>query len=100
MEVNHYLIITPGARRHSPNVKLVKGLKGTMRSDSVAIKLNIILPDSIFQKPQLQATIKVKDEDIAKPIINAETLDNIKVAFQQNLGIDMNIHIVQKENKK
>lgn len=97
MEINEYLIISQGTRPWKPKVKLVKSLKGTMPSNSVAIKLNIILPDSLFKKPQLQATIKIKEEDISKPVITAETLDNIKAEFSKNMAIDMNIQIVNPE---
>ena len=100
MEISQYLIISSGKKRWNPIVKLVKKLTGSMPSNSVAIKLNIHLPDSIFEKPQLQATIKIKDEDISKPVITAETLDNIKAEFSKNMAIDMNIQIVEPEKQK
>lgn len=97
MEINQYLIISPGARSYKPKIKLVASLSGTMPSNSVALKLNIHLPDSLFKKPQLQATIKIKDSDVSKPVINAEVLDNIKEAVSTQLGVDLTINVVEPE---
>jgi hypothetical protein len=97
MQINQYLIISPGKKRLNPNVKLVKSLKGQMPSNAVALKLNIQIPDSIFQRPQLEASIKINEEDVSKPMINAAVLDNIKEAFQQQLGVDVNIQHVQPD---
>ncbi len=103
MEITQYLIVSPGQKKWGnikAKTKLVSSLKGNIPANAVAIKLNIVLPDTIFNKPQLQATIKVREEDISKPVINAETLDNIKVALSQNLGVDMTIQVVNKEDNK
>lgn len=100
MEISQYLIVSPGKHKWKVNVKLASSLKGNMPANAVAIKLNLVLPDTIFDKPQLQATIKVRPEDIAKPVINAETLDNIKAVLNQNLGVEMSIKIVEDKKKK
>lgn len=96
MEINQYLIISPGAKSWNPKVRLCKTIKGTMPANAIALKLNIHVPDSIFKKPQLQATIKIKEEDITKPDITAQVLDNIKEVFQQNFGADLTVHIVEQ----
>lgn len=95
--ISQYLIISPGPKRWSPKVKLVRSLKGNMPANSVAIKLNLSLPESLFQKPQLQATIKINENDVSKPVINAEVLDNIKQELQKNLGVEMSINVIEEE---
>lgn len=97
MQINQYLIISEGKKRWSHNVKLVKTLKGTMPSNAIAIKLNLNIPDSMFKKPMLEASIKINEEDITKPIITAEVLDNIKEVFQQRLGVDVTLQHVQPD---
>lgn len=99
MEISQYLIVSPGKHKWKVNVKLVSSLKGNIPASAVAIKLNLILPDTIFNKPQLQATIKVRDEDVSKPVINAETLDNIKAVLNQQLGVEMSIQVVTDKKK-
>ncbi len=100
MNIARYLIISKGSKKWNPHVKIVSSLKGSMPSNSVAIRMSLQLPDTIFDKPQFEATIKIKDEDITKPVIDAETLDNIKQVFQQQLGVDMTIQVVTKDKKK
>lgn len=97
MEISQYLIISEGKKRYNPNVKLVKTLKGNMPSNAVALKLNINIPDSIFKRPQLQASIKINEEDINKPIINAAVIDNITEVFKQQLGVDVTIQHIQPD---
>lgn len=94
MRINQYLIISEG-KRFSPNVRLVKTLKSKMPSNAIALKLNIEIPDAIFKKPQLEASIKIDENDITKPQINATVLDNIKQVLKQELGVDVKIqHIM------
>lgn len=97
IEVNKYLIITEGSRKWNANVKLTNTLKGKMPSNAVVMKLSLQLPESLFKKPQLQATIKINEEDVSKPVINAQTLDNIKEIFSQQLGVDVTIQHVEPD---
>lgn len=97
MEISRYIIVSPGPKRWAPKVKLVSSVKGNMPANAVAIKLNIELPDNIFQKPQLQARIKIEEGDISKPVIDAKVLDNIKEVMSQRLGVEMSINIVKKK---
>lgn len=97
MEISQYLIISEGKKKFNPNVKLVKSLKGTMPSNAIALKLKIDIPDSLFKRPQLQASIKINEEDVAKPEINAAVLDNIKEVFKQQLGVDVKIQHIQPD---
>jgi len=99
MQISAYLIISKGLKKWNPQMKLSKKLTGSMPSSSVAVRLCIELPDTIFEKPQLQASIKINEADIQKPIINAEVLDNIKAEFQKNLGIEMSINVVEQKKK-
>jgi hypothetical protein len=97
MIISAYLIISEGRRKYSPSVKLAKSLKGKMPTNAIPFKLNIEVPDSIFKKPQFEATIKINEEDISKPVINAHTLDNIRETFEQQLGIEVTLKHVEPD---
>lgn len=97
IEVNKYLIITEGSRKWNANVKLTNTLKGKMPSNAVVMKLNLQLPESLFKKPQLQASIKINEEDVSKPVINAQTLDNIREVLNKQLGVDVTIQHVEPD---
>jgi len=100
MYISKYLILAPGSSKWRTKVTLVNSLSGRMPSGAIALKLNLELPDTLFDKPQLQATIKINEGDISKPIINAAVLDNIKAEFSRQMGIDMNIQIVEPKTEE
>jgi len=95
MNITSYLIITPSKKSWNPSLKLVKSLKGTMPANSIAIKLNLDIPNAIFQKPQLSATIKIDESQISKPVIDAQVLDNIQETLSQQLGIEMQVNLIE-----
>lgn len=97
MEISQYLIVSPGPKRWKPKVKLVSSLKGNMPSNSIALRLNLHLPDSIFEKPKLEAVIRIDEKDISKPAISAQVLDNIKVELNKQLGVDLTINVVEEK---
>lgn len=96
MEISHYLIITSPAKKYgTPKVKLVKTLNSNMPQNSVAINLNLILPDSLFVKPKLTATIKIDEKDVAKTEITANVIENIKETLLLHNNISMDIQLVE-----
>lgn len=84
---------------------LVINRKGTTRTvktrpgldwDEVSIRCEITLPDQLFQKPQLQANIEIKDKDISPMVIDVEMQNNIKEAIEQHVGVPIKIHVIQE----
>lgn len=105
MEIHTYLIVTPkfkssySDRPYKADLKLVQKAKGTsMASNAVAIKVTLDIPDSIFIKPQLQATIKIDKNSVSPPVIEAEVLDNITEMLNKQLGIDLKINMIQQQD--
>jgi hypothetical protein len=104
MEIFTYLVITPvyknsySDKPYRADLKLVKSVKGTsMASNAVPIKLALEIPDELFSKPQLQATIKIDKNKVSAPVIDAEVLDNITEMINKQLGVDLKINLVTKE---
>lgn len=88
MKTTFYLTVN---RRGS--VKTTKNRPGT-DWDEVAVQMNLTLPDALFQKPQIQAFIEVKDAQIAPVEISAETRDNIREAIESVSGMEVRLEIV------
>ncbi len=96
MKISHYLIITAPAKKYgNPSVKLVKTLNGTMPQNSVAINLNLVLPDSLFTKPKLTATIKIDEKDVSKTEITANVIESIKETLLLHNNISMDIQLIE-----
>lgn len=103
MYINKYLVITPSAQKYSgkAGVKLIDKLgRGSIPSNAVVLKLNLELPDALFQKPQLEATIKVNSDQVSKPVITPDVIENIREVLQKNMGIDLTIAVVENKEKK
>lgn len=67
--------------------------KPASKYDEVVIAVKLELPDSLFKKPQLSASIKV-DEDTVRPfIIDANAVSGITEAIKTQTGLDCNITI-------
>jgi hypothetical protein len=70
----------------SGSISVSKG-KPDLNFDQVAVHLQIELPDILFKKPQITATLKVDEGDATPLIINAETSNNVKDAIETVTGI-------------
>lgn len=104
MKIEKYLILTPrytykNSSLQGVDVKICASTSGTMAANAIALKLNIELPDDIFKKPQLEATIKVDKDKVTSPVINAQVLHNIQQEISKIIGVDLNINIVEPKTE-
>jgi hypothetical protein len=61
------------------------------------MKLAITVPDALFRRPQLEASITVPADQVSRPTIDAQVLDNIREQMRQAIGVDMRIALVEPE---
>jgi hypothetical protein len=82
---------------------LVVNKKGTTRTckqkpgldwDEISVKIDLVLPDTLFTKPQLSAKIDVPESDIKQHDISIDVIDNIKESIQQHTGLPIKISFV------
>jgi len=90
MNINFHLVVSK-----SGSVKTVKS-KPSLGSDEIAIAMNMTIPDALFRKPQLCASIVVPDEAAVEKTISAVTVDNFKEAITQAVGLPVQITITQE----
>ncbi|EDY85353.1 hypothetical protein GP5015_1593 [gamma proteobacterium HTCC5015] len=77
-------------QRVAGNVKVTK-TKPSVSSDEIALKLNLVVPDSLYYKPTLEATIAVPNEVEHGPVITTEVADNIGQIVREQTGITLEI---------
>lgn len=70
-----------------------------LSSNEVAFKLNLELPDALFTKPRLEATISVPESAVSAPVIEAETIDNVAEAIKKATGLDVRVWVEQGEKE-
>lgn len=66
----------------------------------MAIMVNIELPDALFKKPALQASITVGDTDIQQFEFNTDTVNNIQEAIEQRTGLKFSITVDKNEKEE
>lgn len=66
-----------------------------MDANSVVLKLNLDLPETLFKKPQLEATIAVDPDKVSAPVITSKILDNIQEALQKSVGANLGINVIE-----
>lgn len=55
--------------------------------------MTVRLPKTLFQRPQLHATIEIEDSKVSPARIDATVANNIAEAIKQSLGIDVKIAV-------
>lgn len=95
MEANFWVkvkAVKRGSFWHKGAVSLTIAKPATSANE-VAIKINLQLPDALFDTPQLQASIIVPDNAVTKPVLDAEVQDNIADALSEQLGVNVNVTV-------
>lgn len=59
--------------------------------DEVAVKITLDLPDSLFERPQIEARIEIPKDSVTPPKVDAEVQDNIAEVLTSQLG--MKVHV-------
>ena len=78
------------------NCRLTKR-QASPRANEVAIHLALDLPDMLFKKPNLVASIIVPGEGVALETIGSVTTDNVRDAIEEATGLTFDITVVAPE---
>ncbi len=70
------------------------GSKPQVRSDEVAVFLEIEIPNALFDKPRLVANIKIPESAVPAKEITADVTDNIEEAIRTATGLEMRVSVV------
>ena len=91
MEVKKWLTISSrGACRITQGKPLV-------HVDEVAILLDVNIPDALFNKPRLEAKIKIPEDAAGPDVLNSEVVENVKDAIEQSTGLTFAINVIKEE---
>lgn len=67
--------------------------------DEIEIALQLNIPDAIFEKPRLQATVDVPDDAVNPAEIESSVVDNIAQSINSATGIPVEITLVRAETE-
>lgn len=91
MKVSFYLVVN-----RNGTVKTYKN-KPALAFDEISIQQNLVLPDALFKKPLLEATVIVPDSAAMPTEIAADVVMNAKNAIEQATGLEVRLSIVSDE---
>ncbi len=87
MKVPFYLIVSSsGAIR-------VNKKAPTLGWKEVSIGMNLDIPDEIFERPILQASISIPKDAVSQSPINADVQENVSKAIEQATGLKFSIKV-------
>lgn len=90
MIIQKYLIIN-----YRGNVRLAER-EPKMMGNEVALRLAIELPNQLFVRPILEASMKVPAEAVPKTKINTTVTDNIQKIIKEAIGLNMVVSIIEQ----
>ena len=97
MFLERYLVV--GKCQHHKASARMTAKSPSLASNEVAVKLSLNIPDELFTKPQLQASITVPVSSVSAPVIDAEVIDNIQETISKTLGVDLSISVLGTDDE-
>ncbi|GAB3937358.1 hypothetical protein [Larkinella terrae] len=89
MKTSFYLVVNSNG-----TVRTVKNRPG-LDSNEISVQVALQIPDALFRKPQLQATITIPDDSVQPIVIEPDVQNNIKDAIEQATGLEIKLTVGQ-----
>lgn len=99
MRISNYIVVKANKRYgrvHSVSSRLTKN-RPSLEANEIAVKVNLELPDELFDKPQLEATVKVPKEAVSAPVIDAEVVDNVEQIILDQTGFHVKLEVIEAD---
>ena len=99
VDLSCYLIVSATLRGSGADAWCSKSsARLTMRSPSlepgeVPVRISLTLPVALFQRPSLEASIKVPESSAGQPVISADVQSGIAEAIRAATGMDVRLTV-------
>lgn len=70
-----------------------------LAANEISLRLCLEVPASLFERPRLEATMKVPNEAVPKIKITPAVTDNVEKMIKQATGLNMVVSIVDQEEE-
>lgn len=61
-----------------------------------AVRVTLNLPDALWEEPQLSAKIEVPSDQVSRPHIDAQVMQNIEELVSQELGVRLELTVCDR----
>lgn len=92
MKVTNWLIISKNG------IKGVRKTKPDLAYDEIAVRINLDIPKELFERPQIEATIKI--EEVPNNAYKPDLIINTKDLIEQQTGAKIDFKILPIEERK
>ena len=95
MKVSNWLVINKNG------VKTVRKSKPSLDWDEIAVKINLEIPNELFQRPTIEANVKVTD--VPNTVYEPELIIASVKDIEQQLGAKINLtvsHVAEEGEQK
>jgi len=65
----------------------------------VALRLNLEIPDRLFVTPTLEASVKVPEDAVQAPVIEADVIENIEEVVKAHTGLEIRLNLIAPEEE-
>ncbi|HET8550941.1 MAG TPA: hypothetical protein VFM97_00510 [Gammaproteobacteria bacterium] len=96
MKDSCYLVMSMKDKRYPGkglSIRLTRHTPSLDRNE-IALSVSIDLPEALFRRPALQASIAVPEDAVSAPTIDADVVENIRELASEHLGVDLAISVV------
>ncbi len=91
MIIRKWLIVN-----ENKSARLTSG-RPEMRSNEIAISLEVNLPDELFRKPHLEAKITIPKEAAVPDLISTRVVENVQEAIRTATGLEFSVNVVRDD---
>lgn len=74
----------------------VRKSKPDLDHNEVPILLEVKVPQSLFSKPRLKASIEVPEENYRQNPITTEAINNIRDEIEHRTGLDFDVRLIEE----
>ena len=95
-----HMIFKKGPYTHSELSARITKTAPRLNVGEVAVKVKVDLPQELFERPMLQASITVPKETIPQSIIDATVQDNVEKVIKEVTGAEIKFTLVDVTEEK
>lgn len=93
MKSTAYLILSKNG------IRTARKSKPNLRWDEIAIRVSLDVPDILFQRPHIEATITIDKNKVQPEQISPEIIINTKELIEQQTGAKIDFRIIEAEKE-
>jgi hypothetical protein len=102
MNIEKYLVVTAVKSRYGGYTARVelREREPKLKGDQLSLLLRLEVPNALFERPKLRATMKVPDEAVPQVNITPEITTNIEAIIRERTGLEMVVTLVDQPQEE